>query len=76
MSPVVRLVNEYYTIYNISDDNVIYVWRKEYGKHIQFLRDHKFNLYYVGINEADMDAHCCPNTVKQTLEYSYYNGSL
>ena len=58
MSPVVRLVNEYYTIYNTRYDNTIYVWSKKYGKHIQFPRDHKFNLYYMGISEADMDKYC------------------
>ena len=67
-SPVARLANKYYTIYSIKDDDVIYVWSKEYGEHIQFLRDHKFNLYYMDINEADMNEHWCPNTVKQALE--------
>ena len=56
------------TLYNTRDDNTIYVWSKEYGKHIQFPIDHKFNLYYRGINETDMDNHCCPNTVKRVLE--------
>ena len=41
---------------------------KEYGEHIQFPRDHKFNLYYMGISEADMNKHCCPNTVKRSPE--------
>ena len=47
------------------------MWSKECGKHIQLSRDYKFNLYYVGINEADMDEHCCPNTVKQALECTF-----
>ena len=54
VSPVARLVNEYYTIYNIRDDDVIYVLTKKYGKYIQLPRDHRFNLYYVDTNEADM----------------------
>ena len=29
-----RLVNQCYTIYNTRDDDAIYVWSKEYGKHI------------------------------------------
>ena len=66
--PYSRRVNAYYTIYNTRDDNVIYVWSKEYWKHIQFQRDHKFNLYYMGISEVDMDKYCYPNTVKQALE--------
>ena len=64
LSPFTRRVNEYYTIYNTRDDNAIYVWSKEYGKHIWFQRDHKFNLYYMDISEADVDEHCYPNTVK------------
>ena len=48
VSPVARIVNEFYTMYNITaDDNAIYVWSKEYGEYIQFPRDHKFNLYYI-----------------------------
>ena len=35
---------------------------------VQIQRDHKFNLYYIGISEADMDTHCYPNTIKQVLE--------
>ena len=34
VSSVAWLVNEYYTIYNIRDDNAIYMWSKEYRKHI------------------------------------------
>ena len=42
------------------------MWNKEYsGEHTRFPRDHKFNLYYMGINEADMDEHYCHDTVKQ-----------
>ena len=68
VSLVARLVNEYCTKYNTRDDNAIYVWSKDYGKHIQFPRDYKFNLYYIDISEADMDKHCCPNTLRQALE--------
>ena len=60
-----RLSNEYHIIYNIQDDNAIYMWNKEYAGHTKFPRDHKFNLYYMDINEPDMDKHYCPNTVKQ-----------
>ena len=67
---VTRLANKYYTIYDIRDDDAIYVWSKKYGKHIQFPGDHKFNLYYEGINEIDMDKHCCPSTVKLALACS------
>ena len=69
VSPVLSLINEYYAIYNIRDDNTICVPSKEYGEHIQFPRDHKFNLYYMGINEADIDKHYCLDTAKQALEY-------
>ena len=68
LSSFARLVNEYYTIYNTRDDDATYAWRKKYRKHIQFQRDHKFNLYYMGISEANMDDHCYLNTVKQALE--------
>ena len=44
------------------------MWSKEYRKCILFPRDHKFNLYYMGISEADMNKHTCPNTVKQALK--------
>ena len=62
--PVAKIVNENYTIYNIRDGNAIYVWSKEYENDIQFPRDHKFTLYYIDINEVDMDKYCCSNTVK------------
>ena len=68
VSLVARLVNKYYAIYNTRDDNSIYVWSKEYKKHIEFSRDRKFNLYYMGIRELGMDKHRCPNTVKQALD--------
>ena len=71
VSLVARLVNECYTIYNIRDDNAIHVWSKKYVKHIQFPRDHKFNLYYAGINEADVDEHCCLSTVKRASECTF-----
>ena len=68
MSLVARLVNEYYCIYNIRDNGAIYLLSKEYRELIKFPRDHKFNLYYRYINEADMDKHCCPNAVKRALK--------
>ena len=68
LSLFASLVNEHYTTYNTKDGNVIYVWSKEYVNHIQFQRDHKFNLYYIGISDADMNKRCYPNTVKRALE--------
>ena len=60
-----KLANEYYIICNTRVDNAIYVQSKEDSKYLQFQRDHKFNLYYMDISEADVDEHCYLNTVKQ-----------
>ena len=82
VSLVARFVNEYHTIYITSKMTMQYVQNKEYGEHIQFPRDHKFNLYYMGINEADMDKYYCPDTLKQALDFTsiiqptIYHGSL
>ena len=61
----IKLVDEYYIICNTRVDDVIYVQSKDDGKYLQFQRDHKFNLYYMDISEANMDEHCYLNTVKQ-----------
>ena len=43
----------------------IYVQSKDNGKYLPFQRDHKFNLYYMDICEANVEEHCCFNTVKK-----------
>ena len=60
-----KLANEYYIICNIRVDDVIYVQSTVDRKYLQFQRDHKFNLYYMDISEADVDEHCYLSTVKQ-----------
>ena len=37
---------------------------KDNGKYLQSQRDHKFNLYYMDISEANVEEHCYFNTVK------------
>ena len=59
-----KLADDYYIICNIRIDDAIYVQSKDDGKYLRFQRDHKFDLYYMDISEADGDEHCYLNTVK------------
>ena len=62
----IKLEDVYCIICNTRIDNVIYVQsNKDNGKYLRFQRDHKFDLYYMDISEADGDEHCYLNTVKQ-----------
>ena len=60
-----KLADEYYIICNTRVDDVIYVQSKDDGKYLRFQRDYKCNLYYMDINEANLDEHCYLNTVKE-----------
>ena len=51
-----KLTNEYYIICNARIDNPIYVQSENDSKYLQFQREHKCNLYYMDISEADLDA--------------------
>ena len=60
-----KLANEYYIICNTRVDDAIYTQSKADRKSLQFQRNHKFNLYYMDISEADVNNHCYLSTVKQ-----------
>ena len=60
-----KLADDYYIISKTRVDDAIYLQSNDDGKYLQFQRDHKFNLYYLYISEADGDEHCYLNTVKQ-----------
>ena len=60
-----KLADDYYIICNTRVDDAIYVQSKDDGKYLRFQRDHKFNLYYMDISEADLEEHCYLNTVTQ-----------
>ena len=60
-----RLVDEYYIICNTRVNHMIYVQSKDNSKYLQFQRDYKCNLYYMGISEADLDEHWYLNTMKK-----------
>ena len=60
-----KLADDYYIICNTRVDNAIYIQSKDDGKYLQFQRDHKFNLYYIDISEANVEEHCYFNTVKK-----------
>ena len=64
LAKLAKLVDNYYIICNARIDNAIYVQSKNYGEYLRFQRDHKFDLYYMDISEADGDKHCYLNTVK------------
>ena len=38
---------------------------KDNGKYLRIQRDHKFNLYYMDISEANVEEHCHFNTMKK-----------
>ena len=46
-------------------DDAIYVQSKDNGKYLRFQRDHKFNLYYMDISEANVEEHCYFKTVQK-----------
>ena len=56
--PLAKLVDEYYIFCNTTIDNVIYVQSKDNGKYIQFQRDFKYSLCYMGISDANVGGHC------------------
>ena len=60
-----KLADEYYIICYTRVDDTIYVQSKVDGKYLRFQRYYKCNLYYMDISEADLDEHCCLNTVKK-----------
>ena len=60
-----KIADEYYIICNTRVDDEIYVQSKDNGKYLRFQRDHKFNLYYMDISEANVEEHCHFNTVKK-----------
>ena len=60
-----NLADEYYIICNTRVNNAIYVQNKDDGKYLRFQRDHKFNLYYMDISEANAEEHCHFITVKE-----------
>lgn len=59
-----KLADDYYIICNTRTDDAIYAQSKDDGKYLRFQRDHKFDLYYIDISEADGDEHCYLNNVK------------
>ena len=60
-----KLTDEYYIICNTRVDDAIYVQSKDNGKYLRFQREHKFNIYYMDIREANVEEHCYFNTVKK-----------
>ena len=64
-----KLADEYNIICNTRVNDAIYVQSKDDGKYLQFQRDHKFNLHYVDINEANVEDRCYFNTVKEGKDY-------
>ena len=60
-----KLADDYYIICNTRVVDAIYVQSKDDEKYLRFQRDHKSNLYYTDISEADGEEHCYLNTVKQ-----------
>ena len=61
----VKLVDEYYIMYDTRIDDAIYVQSKDDGKYLQFQRDHKHNVCYMNIREANLDKYCYLNTVNE-----------
>ena len=55
-----KLVDEYYIIFNMRVNNAIYVQSKDNRKYLLFQRDPNFNLYYMDMKIED---HCYFNTV-------------
>ena len=60
-----KLPDEFYIICNTRIDNTIYVQSKDDGKYLRSQRDHKFNLCYMDISEADLDKHCYLKTMNK-----------
>ena len=60
-----KLADEYHIICNTRIDDAIYVQSKNDNKYLLFQQDHKHNLHYIYINEANSDEHCYLDTVKE-----------
>ena len=58
-------MDEYYYICNTRVNDAIYILSKDNQKYLQFRKDFKNGLYYMGISKTKVNCHCYFNNVKK-----------